>query len=547
MSRLPRVPGWMLLLLVWGSVALEPSWGAPPPPPAETQITRWIEQLGDKDFAVRQQAQEDLAKLRFAAFEALQAATQHEDLEIATRARYLLGLMRMHWSDDADPPEIRQALRDYEAQGLAGRYQRIFDLARVRNDAGVLALARLVRYESSEVLSKLAALEILNRQPLERQDEARLAQALRAQLGTSSRPAAKWALADLALRENPAAAEATWLEQIDAEQELAQKESHQTNANILVALFYHLAEVQAQQGRAAPADATAQRARQLNPGTASSALIAHLSIAVTLKHRGRFAWAEQEFLEVVQAKLQAPRLAYRAQAYRADMWHDQGRDRDAAEALRQALAIQEEVGAANLPEAFQTADQLRARMNYYLACHWEAQGDRPKQLQCLELALANDPKEVDSLIAAWQLPDVPADFRIKVQLLIERATGELRRDLGNPPEDADACNLFAWLVGNTHGNLDEALRYSQRSLELAPNNGAYYDTLAHVYFAQGDWDRAVENQVRAHELDPHSGLIAKELQRFRAERERQQSVKTAASGTEASGKSTPAPAASVPQ
>ena len=83
------------------------------------------------------------------------------------------------------------------------------------------------------------------------------------------------------------------------------------------------------------------------------------------------------------------------------------------------------------------------------------------------------------------------------------------------PTEATSYNQFAWLVGNTEGDFDEALRYSKKSIELKPGYGGYYDTLAHVYFAKGDYENALKTQTKAAELEPHSGQIARKLAVFR--------------------------------
>ena len=76
-------------------------------------------------------------------------------------------------------------------------------------------------------------------------------------------------------------------------------------------------------------------------------------------------------------------------------------------------------------------------------------------------------------------------------------------------------NQYAWLVGNTEGDFDEAVRCARKSLELQPEEGGYYDTLAHVYFGKGDLENAVKYQTKAAQLDPHSGLIRGKLELFR--------------------------------
>lgn len=528
MGLLSRRSGWLFGLLLAGLLGVPRLKAAEAPsaaaPPSQEQVTQWIAQLGAPEFVRREEAQAELAKLGFGAFEALTAASKAEDLEIAARARYLLGRMRMHWSEASDPPEIQKLLRDYEFLDPGKRVECMRELAFLHSEVGFLALGRLVRYEASELLSKYAAIELLDRPPLDPQLQTRLAQRLRTQLEPSSRPAAQWVLADEELQKDSVAAEAAWLQHVEAEQGRAPDAAGPAQAEVAVSLLYHLAEMQAQQGHAAQAEATAARARQLNPGAQATQLRYHFRAAWKLQHRGHFAWADEEYRLVIQDNAL---LGYQAEVIRAEMWHDQGRYAEAAQALEHAAALLEQT-VRGQPNVEQKLDQLRARVNYFQACHWRTQGDEAQQRQHLEQALALDPKEVDSLIAAWKLQEAPPEFRAKIRLLLQRATSELRREASNS-EDANGYNLFAWLVGNTQGDLKEALRYSQKSVELEPNNGAYHDTLAHVYFAQGDWDNAVKSQTRASELEPHSGLIAQELQRFRAEQERQRGTPAAGS------------------
>ena len=115
-----------------------------------------------------------------------------------------------------------------------------------------------------------------------------------------------------------------------------------------------------------------------------------------------------------------------------------------------------------------TLGTLRARMDYFEACHWKAQGDRARQRECLDKALATQSYDIEVLIECYQMPDSPADYRAKIRELIEKRLCELREqiaDLGANPAAAQPCNEFAWLAANTEGDLDEALRLSKRSLE----------------------------------------------------------------------------------
>ena len=58
------------------------------------------------------------------------------------------------------------------------------------------------------------------------------------------------------------------------------------------------------------------------------------------------------------------------------------------------------------------------------------------------------------------------------------------------------------------------MRLSHRSLELKPETGSYYDTLAHCYYAKKDYANAVKYQNLAVKLDPHTQQIQRQAKVF---------------------------------
>ncbi len=128
-QRMPnRTKGAVLAVAAVVMVLAAARWAEPAPPPAPPaadnspqRIRRLVQELGDKDYFVRQRAQTELAALGFEAFDVLSEATASEDPEVAARARYLLRLMRVEWADRDDPPEVKQLLQDYESQDSAQR------------------------------------------------------------------------------------------------------------------------------------------------------------------------------------------------------------------------------------------------------------------------------------------------------------------------------------------------------------------------------------------------------------------------------------------
>jgi len=483
----------------------------------ESRIQELIRQLGDADYTVRERAQDELATMGFEAFEALSAATQHEDLEIASRARYLLRLVRVQWSREGDPEEVKGLLDDYEAQATDERFKRIQALARLPERKGLAALCRLVRYEQSQLLSKLGAMEILDRAPRSPDDWASWAQVLKERLGDSSRPAVKWVLTYVRLRHEPEAAAAEWAELVEAEQASLKRAADQTSIQIVAVLWYRLATVQWEQGKEDLAKKTAQRARQLSPGKENAPLITHLEVAAALRRRGMIRWAEEEYRYVIASG--GSEIAAMAEVYVAEMLHDQGNHLGAAEVMEDLLKQVEAKKVENLDILGRSAEEVRARMLYFQACHWEEQGDRARHSELLKAAFKAFPTEVDVLIACYHLPEPSDEFRNSVRQQLAKATAQMRREIEANTEDANSYNQFAWLVGNTEGDKDEALRCAEKAVELEPDSGAYHDTLAHVYAGRGDYENAVKQQKRAVELEPYSGLIAKKLKLFEEKRD----------------------------
>jgi tetratricopeptide (TPR) repeat protein len=551
---------------------------------AQTQrrIDRLIEQLGDADYFLREQAEAELAKLSFEAFDALQAATTHEDLEIASRARHLLQLMRVQWTVAGDPPEVKGLLAHYEALPQPAKLGQMRSLAALPKGAGVPALCRLVRYETSPVLSKYAAVELIGSRPFDVPPSQELAEVLRKNLGPSRQTAAGWLMTWARFGDDPRAAIAEWTKLTDEEYATLRQSLAETDITIvarlvrfqvqwlkkldqkeqtlaamqrlvdletgnaatlgeLVAwlieqqawesidkltdrfpaqiagnplLLYTVAQAQAAKGRPAQAEQMAQRALALNQGNNRQQLESHFEVARALWQRGMSAWAEREFRHILDTGTAVDEVMLVTSSMLGEMLHDQGAELKAAEVLdRLDKAVRQQP---ILPPVMRAhVPGIRSRMEYFYACHFADHGDRQQQREHLDKAIAADPSDVDVLIARYRLPDQTPEYRAETRKLIAQAGDKFRREMTHAPDDATAYNQFAWLVANTEGDLEAALEFSQKSIELSPGSGGYYDTLAHVYSAKGDYQKAVETQTRAAQLEPHTKAIARQLEVFR--------------------------------
>jgi tetratricopeptide (TPR) repeat protein len=295
--------------------------------------------------------------------------------------------------------------------------------------------------------------------------------------------------------------------------------------NILV---YRLAEAQLKRGDEERAGQTARRALAIDP----EHLQGHNLIAEYLISRMLYDWAEQEYRYVIANTKPNPNdgLHLEARFLLADMLFDIEKFATAAEALRGVIAAFEDNPKVLQPN-LRSVGEVRGNMHYYLALNYGQQGDRPKQKQHLREAVKNYSSNPDFLIAMHRVPDGDEEFQTDTDQLINASKSRLRDRIQfyekvhasprNESERLEAMDLLArssnelaWLISNTEGDFQSALRHSQRSLELKPDYAPYLDTLGRCYFAVGDFENAVKHQARAVERSPFYQQIRRQLDQF---------------------------------
>ncbi len=75
------------------------------------------------------------------------------------------------------------------------------------------------------------------------------------------------------------------------------------------------------------------------------------------------------------------------------------------------------------------------------------------------------------------------------------------------PEAAQALNYMAYLWAESGENLDEAMAYVTRALEIDPENAAFIDTLAWVLYRKGEYDAARDHLQSALAIIPDEPVI----------------------------------------
>jgi tetratricopeptide (TPR) repeat protein len=166
--------------------------------------------MGDPRFTVRERAHTELAEIGAPAFDALTAAQSHKDLEVAHRARLLVQSIRMEWVRDTDSEDVRKLLEDYDSQPDSERRNRVEQLARKPQAEGLAPLCRLVRFERSVLLSKQAALAVIDQPRPPDSAWPERSRIILAETALSKRPAVRWLRAYAEFPLQPDAALSAW-------------------------------------------------------------------------------------------------------------------------------------------------------------------------------------------------------------------------------------------------------------------------------------------------------------------------------------------------
>ncbi|MFL2871363.1 MAG: tetratricopeptide repeat protein [Pirellulaceae bacterium] len=300
-------------------------------------------------------------------------------------------------------------------------------------------------------------------------------------------------------------------------------------------LIYRLAESFVRRDMMDEANQTADQALELQLDDVQM----HMETAIWLKQRMLYEWSIREFQHVITSTGMTSGYHLWAVFNLSELQHDLLKHGDAAETLMPlALAANDDQDPSfrtingYLKDTFKrTAQSLVSRAEYFHACDCEAKEDYEKQKEHLNKGFEADPTDGDLLIGmfrykkaddAWKArardaitKTVTAQFDEIQQLEQEHRTveGVSRKDTVGYAL-ARVCNQYAWLVGNTFGDFNLAVKLSHRSLELRKDAPGYLDTLGRCYYAADDLENAIKYQKQAVELDPDSEQMRRQLKMF---------------------------------
>lgn len=287
-------------------------------------------------------------------------------------------------------------------------------------------------------------------------------------------------------------------------------------------LLYRLAQARRTLGNEDGAAEAAAKALALNPRD----IRAHYLLARELQQEiMAFDWAEQEFRAAITAAQGQTDNLFIIRREFSDLLFDMQREGEAAIQM-QAIVASLQKDTSDVAEAIRI---FQSYADYYQAMHHGRQGEYAKQRELLVQAYDRYPDNIDIVIAMHGMKEADDAWRSETMERLKATVGRIRGERteleqqlqtkrGDPDQVrgdlAQKNNELAWLVSNTTGDFDEALRASQESLKLKPGQWEYLDTLARCYYAAGEYSQAVRTQKQAVEGAPHMQQMQRQLKLF---------------------------------
>ncbi len=152
-------------------------------------------------------------------------------------------------------------------------------------------------------------------------------------------------------------------------------------------------------------------------------------------------------------------------------------------------------------------------LKYVRALIYSESGELQKAIQLFEMLLSDNNNNSAILHNLALLYEQNAQY--------EKSNDAYETIISIDKNDAVAYNNYSYSLAERGENLQKALRMSEKTLKIDPNNGVYYDTMAWILFKMGDYSKALKFIDRAiglennhnPELFYHKGEILFELNR----------------------------------
>jgi tetratricopeptide (TPR) repeat protein len=142
-------------------------------------------------------------------------------------------------------------------------------------------------------------------------------------------------------------------------------------------------------------------------------------------------------------------------------------------------------------------------------------GNRESALEMIDACHAR--LSSDGLIADYFLPGLrQAGLREEHDRYFEKTWQRIGKVIEDYPGSHNTLNTACWIAARAVRRLDEARKLQERALDLRPDQAAYLDTMAELYFAQRNRGKAVEWSSKAVANEPGDPMLRRQFERFRS-------------------------------
>lgn len=274
---------------------------------------------------------------------------------------------------------------------------------------------------------------------------------------------------------------------------------------------------------------------QLHPVLLENHAEAHLHMAADLIDRGLSDWAQAEYRKLIDELPLHNVASATARRELAEYLAELQRPAEVVDLLQPLVDRMEKDD--DLRHKLMAHDfdyqSLRSHLDFQAGLDLANKDDKAAASEKLQNAFAMEPENIDILIAMYRL-DWNEEWKAEVVSKIESVLAEVDEDIdetrltfretgnGRPGRQtmirdmllANFYNQYAWLVSNTEGDFDKALKRSIESLEMSPGSDALLDTCGRCYYAVGNLAAAIVTQRKAVELTPNSPPLKRQLKMF---------------------------------
>ena len=139
------------------------------------------------------------------------------------------------------------------------------------------------------------------------------------------------------------------------------------------------------------------------------------------------------------------------------------------------------------------------------------QGEKYEEaLKLLDVVLAENPENVSAYFYKGVVYERKSSEKKDMEAK-RKAEENFRKAISLDPHLAEAYNYLGYIFAEEGRNLDEAVLFTKKAVELDPENAAYIDSLGWAYFKKGMTQKALEELKKAASIAKEDPAIREHL------------------------------------